>query len=269
MTAPANPLATAEPWDLVAADYTADLLQHFDVFARVAIQRAALPPAARVADVAAGPGTVTVQVAAAGARVSAIDISASMLAQLRRRASEVGVVDRIEVHQGDAQKLPFESGAYDAAFSMFGLMFFPDRHAGLVEMKRVLKPGGRAVISSWVPFAGPFGTLMEAVKEHVPDLPSSGGRLPLGAPEELTAELGAAGFRDVRVEVVPHPIRFGSFEEFWDSLSRTNAPCVLLQRRLGERWSAVAPQVRARVRATLGDGEIVTGTGAYVAVGVA
>src|SRR5262249_40852880 len=76
-----NPLATAEPWDLVAAAYVAESLRHFDVYARAAIELAALPPAPRVADIAAGPGTISVQIARAGGRVSAIDLSEAMLAE--------------------------------------------------------------------------------------------------------------------------------------------------------------------------------------------
>jgi SAM-dependent methyltransferase len=269
-TPPASsPLATAEPWDLVASAYADESLRHFDVYARAAIELAALPPSPRVADVAAGPGTISLQVATAGGRVSAIDLSEAMLAQLRKRARAAGVAAAIDAHLGDAQKLPFESGAYDAAFSMFGLMFFPDRHAGLLEMRRVLKPGGRGVVSSWVPFVGPFGVLMQTVSEFLPGIPLGGGKQPMSTPEELAAEMTAAGFRDVRVEIVPHAITAPSFDALWDSLERTNAPLVLLQRRLGERWTAVAPKIRERVRATLGEDAITLGRGAYVGIGVA
>lgn len=264
-----SPLATAEPWDLVAPAYTAEALRYFEVYARAAIELADLPPAARVVDVAAGPGTLSLQAVARGARVSAIDISPRMLEQLRRRAAEAGVADRVEVHLGDAQKLPFDSEVYDAAFSMFGLMFFPDRHAGLVEMRRVLKKGGRVAISSWVPFVGPFGELMNVVSELIPGIPLGGGAPPLGSVEEIAAELGAAGFRDVRVEQVPHAITAGSFDEFWESMQRTSAPMVLLQNRLGDRWKEAAPRIRERVRATLGDGPLTIGRGAFVGLGTA
>src|SRR4029077_13952354 len=75
-----SPLATAEPWDLVAAGYTAEALPYFEVFSRAALQAARLPSGARIVDVAAGPGTLSLLAAAAGARVSAIDLSEGMLA---------------------------------------------------------------------------------------------------------------------------------------------------------------------------------------------
>jgi SAM-dependent methyltransferase len=266
---PLSPLATPEPWDLVAAAYAAESLKHFDVFSRAAIELAALPPSPRVADVAAGPGTISLQIATAGGRVSAIDLSEGMLAELSRRAEAAGVSAAIDAHRGDAQKLPFESGAYDAAFSMFGLMFFPDRHAGLLEMRRVLKPGGRGVISSWVPFDGAFGALVKGVRELMPDLPLGLGKQALGTAEEMASEMTAAGFREVRVEIVPHAITAPSFEAFWDSMERTNAPLVLLKKRLGERWNEASPKIRERVKSTLGHGELIIGRGAFVGLGVA
>ena len=264
-----SPLATPEPWDLVAPAYAAEALRHFDVFARAAIELAALPPRPRVADVAAGPGTVSLQIAVAGGRASAIDLSRAMLIELRKRASAAGLEGAIDVHHGDGQRLPFETGVYDAAFSMFGLMFFPDRQAGLREMRRVLRSGGRAVVSSWVPFDGPFGELMNAARELIPGLPLGGGKQAMSTAAEVAGEMTAAGLRDVRVEIVPHAITAPTFDAFWDSMLRTNAPLVLLQHRLGERWNAIAPKIRARVRATVGDGELTIGRGAFVGLGTA
>jgi SAM-dependent methyltransferase len=192
-----------------------------------------------------------------------------MLAELAKRAEAAGLTASIVARLGDGQKLPFETGVYDAAFSMFGLMFFPDRHAGLLELRRVLRPGGRAVVSSWVPFAGPFGELMQAASEFIPGLPLGVGRQPMGNPEEIAAEMTAAGFHDVRVETVAYTISAKSFDAFWDSMLRTNAPLVLLRVRLGERWDALAPKIRERVRVALGDGPVELGRGAYLGVGVA
>jgi SAM-dependent methyltransferase len=267
---PKPPLATAAPWNLVASAYVDEALGHFLVYAVEALRLADLQPSARVLDVAAGPGTISVMAAQAGARVTAIDISAEMLACLYARAEAAGVASVIDVHHGDAQTLPFAAGAFDAAFSMFGLMFFPDRHLGLTEMKRVLTPGGRAIISSWVPFAGPFGELMKAVSEVIPEIPL-GGKPPLGSPEAVRAELEAAGFRDVTVETVPYELTTPSFDTLWASLERTNVPLLLLKQRLGDDWATAAPKLRQRVRATMpaGDGPLIIGRGAYLGVGTA
>ena len=124
---PPSPLGTMEPWNLVATGYAAEALPYFQVFAKAALDCLNPGADARIVDVAAGPGTLSLLAAAAGMRVSAIDFSESMVAAFRERAQRANLMDRIDLRQGDGQQLPFESVAYDAAFSMFGLMFFPDR----------------------------------------------------------------------------------------------------------------------------------------------
>ena len=264
----ANPLATAEPWDLVADAYTAEALPHFEVFARAAWAAAAPPPAAFVVDVAAGPGTLGLLAAAAGARVAAVDFSEEMTARFRARAEERGLGAACDIRVGDGQRLPFSDGAFDAAFSLFGLMFFPDRQAGFRELRRVSKPGAPAVVSSWIPFLGPFGALMQVVKELIPGLPLGGGKPPLSDPDDIRREMLEAGFSSVTVEPVAHDLTAPSFDAFWDSMERTNAPLVLIRHRVGQaRWAELAPRIRERVRAALGEGPLVISRGAYLGIG--
>ena len=265
---PASPLATAEPWDLVADGYTAEALPHFEVYARAALAAAALPRGAHIVDVAAGPGTLGLLAAADGARVASIDFSEEMTARFRARAQAMGLADSCDIRVGDGQKLPFSSGAFDAAFSLFGLMFFPDRQAGFRELRRVLQPGAPAVVSSWIPFVGPFGALMQVVKELIPGLPLGGGKPPLSDPEDFRREMSEAGFPSVTVETVAHELTAPSFDAFWDSMERTNAPLVLVRHRVGAlRWAELAPRIRERVRAALGEGPLVIGRGAYLGIG--
>jgi SAM-dependent methyltransferase len=261
-------LGTAEPWDLVAPAYDAELVPYFTLYSRDALARAELPPSARVADVACGPGTLSLLAAAAGARVSALDVSERMVQALRARAAAAGLTGAISVEVGDGQRLPFESRSYDAAFSMFGLMFFPDRVAGMRELERILRPGRRAIISSWVPFEGPFGALMSATQQVMPGLTFGDGPPPLSNPDAIRGEMTAAGFASVSVETIVHELTVPSFDAFWDSMERTNAPLVLLRHRLGpQRWGAMGPKIRDRVRQVLGEGAVVIGRSAFFGIG--
>src|SRR5688572_30595973 len=158
-----SPLASPEPWSLVSDDYSLELLPLFERFSRDALELAPTPAGARLLDVAAGPGTLTLLAAEAGRSLAAIDFSPQMVANLKRRLN--GAQLGADVRLGDGQALPWEDGQFDAAFSMFGLMFFPDRARGFAELLRVLKPGGVAVVSSWAPFEGIFKSVMESLRE--------------------------------------------------------------------------------------------------------
>jgi ubiquinone/menaquinone biosynthesis C-methylase UbiE len=264
----ASPLASPEAWNLVADAYAAELVPIFERFAREALRLAALPPSPRVIDAATGPGTLALLAAAGGARVTAVDFSPAMIAHLRQRA-EAASLAGIDARLGDCQALPFDDESYDGAFSMFGLMFFPDRAAGFGELRRVLRPQGRLVVSSWAPFEGAFALVMESIRAMLPGLPFGQGAAPLGDPEQFAQEMAAAGLRDVVIHPVKHTKTEPSLAEFWESLQRTMAPVVLLRRKLGEqRWSEVARGVLDRLRSELGDGPIEERFTALLGVGV-
>jgi ubiquinone/menaquinone biosynthesis C-methylase UbiE len=266
-----SPLATPEPWDLVADDYTAELLPMFEHFARAALELARARAqrsdwrGARVLDVATGPGTLALLAAQSGARVTAVDFSEQMLENLKRRASDAP----IEVVRGDGQALTLASGAFDAAFSMFGLMFFPDRSKGFAELERTLNVGGVAVVSSWAPFEGVFKTTIAALREELPDIPLGSGNAALGEPEGFASELAAAGFEAAKVEQHAYTTSASSARSFWESCERTTAPIVLLRRRLGnERWQPIAQKVLERLECEHGAGPVEFSTTAYLGSGL-
>jgi SAM-dependent methyltransferase len=262
-----SPLATPEPWTLVADAYSTELLPLFEPFSRDALKLAELPRSPRIADVATGPGTLALMAAEGGASVSALDFSDSMIAQLRRRVAEAHL-GGIEAEVGDGQALPFSSDAYDGAFSMFGLMFFPDRAAGFRELLRILRLRGRAVVGSWAPYQGAFLTLMQSLSAVLPDFPFKNAGWPLSDPDVFAREMEAAGFRDVTIHNVTHSKAAPSPAELWALAQRTMAPVVLLRRRMGEeRWTGIARRVSERLRGELGDGPVDVSLTAYLGAG--
>lgn len=108
-------------------------------------------PGERVLDLAAGTGTSSVPFAEAGAIVVPVDFSLGMLQVGKRRQPSLPFV------AGDGMHLPFADQSFDAATISFGLRNIQDRMAGLAELRRVLRPGGRLVVCefshpTWAPF---------------------------------------------------------------------------------------------------------------------
>ena len=122
----------------------------FEPWAKVLLEGADLRRGESVLDVATGPGTVArlaaVRLGAEG-RVVATDIAQPMLDIAKAKAPPGGAP--IEYLNSPAAPLPAAAGAFDAVLCQQGLQFFPDRPAALREMRRVLKPGGRAAIAVW------------------------------------------------------------------------------------------------------------------------
>ncbi|MEV0249849.1 methyltransferase domain-containing protein [Nocardia sp. NPDC050712] len=242
-----NPLAAAEPWDLVADGYAEEALAIMEPFSARALELAGLSQDSQVLDVAAGPGTLSLLAAPQSARVVALDFAAHMLEVLDRAAKAAGH-STIETRVGDGQALPFADNEFDAAFSMFGLMFFPDRTRGFSELRRVLRPGGVAVVSSWAPvIESPlmrmmFGAMTAAdptIQEPQPNY------LSLENPEVFATEMRAAGFAGVTIQRHTTEVSYPDGTQMWDSMARSSAPLALLRRRLGEPlWSERAPVMR-------------------------
>ncbi|MDT0320949.1 demethylmenaquinone methyltransferase [Streptomyces millisiae] len=119
---------------------------------RKAVARAvAARPGERVLDLAAGTGTSSEPFAAAGAFTVPCDFSLGMLAKGKRR------VPWLPFTAGDATRLPFRDGSFDAATISFGLRNVQDTDGALREMLRVVRPGGRLVVCefshpTWAPF---------------------------------------------------------------------------------------------------------------------
>lgn len=263
---PPSPLASPEPWNLVSDDYTQELLPMFELFAKDALELAPTPAGARLLDVAAGPGTLTLLAAESGRSVASIDFSPQMVQNLKRRLN--GAQLGADVRLGDGQALPWDDAEFDAAFSMFGLMFFPDRGRGFAELLRVLKPGGVAVVSSWAPFEGVFKSLMAAMQQVLPDIPFGKGKGPLGDPDELAQEMRDAGFSDVRVETKAHALPLESAASFWAVAERTTAPIVLLRNKLGEGpWAEISRSVAKMLENEYGSAPLQMQTTAYLGVG--
>jgi ubiquinone/menaquinone biosynthesis C-methylase UbiE len=263
-----SPLAVPETWDLVVPEYMRELMPVFETFSQDALARAGVGRGSRVVDVAAGPGTLALLAARRGARVTAVDFAPRMIAALRERVAAEGL--DLEALVGDGMAMALPDRAFDAGFSMFGLMFFPDRPRGFRELHRVLVPGGRAVISSWAPMerAPAMNVLYKSLAEVLSGASAPrDGMMPLSNPETCQREMSEAGFVEVAVHEVGTQVEYASTAAMVEAMVRSNAPVALARKAQGEKWGAIERALKEKVSAELGTGRQVLAYNAYLTVG--
>jgi demethylmenaquinone methyltransferase/2-methoxy-6-polyprenyl-1,4-benzoquinol methylase len=161
---------------------------------------AVVQPGARVLDACCGTGDLAIAAEREGGIVTGLDFSAEMLARARRKSSTI-IWD-----QGDVLALPYVEGSFDAATVGFGVRNVADLRAALLELRRVVRPGGRLAILEITQPRGPlrpffslwFDRVVPLLGRVLPGgkaytyLPASVRRFP-GA-EELAGLIDEAGF---------------------------------------------------------------------------
>lgn len=189
---------------------------------RAMLEAAALEPGDRVLELACGPGGLGIAAAdrvGADGEVVLSDVAPQMtaIAAARSEARGLGNVTTLDL---DLERLDQPDGSYDAVLCREGIMLVPDHDGAASEMRRVLRPGGRAVVSVWGPRErNPWlGAMLGAVGTQLgmmfppPGLP---GPFALDGRDKLLAVLSGAGFEDVAVDEVEAPWIGASFDQWW------------------------------------------------------
>ncbi len=107
------------------------------------------PLPGRVLDIGTGRGFTAVELASRGAGVTTIDMSEEMLKSAWLHAVDAGVADKIEFHLADGGDLPFEEGSFEVVIMINVLHHLENPGAVLLEIARVLMPGGRLVVADF------------------------------------------------------------------------------------------------------------------------
>jgi ubiquinone/menaquinone biosynthesis C-methylase UbiE len=182
-----------------------------------------------VLEVGCGTGRLAAALAERGARVWAVDPSADMLAQARAAAGK-----RVGFKQGRAEALPFKDGWFERAVLRL-VVHLVDRERALPELARVVAPGGRAVLATFVPehfehywLTTVFPQIAEIDRARFPEAAT------------LAAELADAGFDPMRTRTLTQRVRLSRE----DALERIRGRYISTLRLLDEETVA-AGLVRA------------------------
>ena len=199
----------AATYDLAASHAVSDPIE--EAAWRAALLRSLPEPGARVLDVGAGTGSLSLLAAELGYRVTALDLSPGMLAKAREKADDRGL--EIEFVEGPATRPP--DGPFDAVIERHLVWTTPDPTAAL-RAWRLVAPGGRLAV-----FEGVWGaaTPMDRIKDaaagalrramgsapdhHAPYAPEVLAQLPLGrmaSPLPLIEAVRAAGWAGIRIQ---------------------------------------------------------------------
>jgi len=189
----------------------------------------------RVLDVACGTGLVSFRLAAAvGVRGAVVgtDISGEMIEAARRQAAERGL-DNASFERSDAEALPFADASFDAAVCGLGLMYVPDPVKALCEMRRLLRPGGRAAAAVWgarqrCGWAEIFPITDARVASEVCPM-----FFQLGTKDMLAHALAAAGFTEIRSQRLQTTLHYATPDEALGAVFR-GGPVALAYSRFDE-----------------------------------
>lgn len=244
----------------------------FAPWASYLIRSAYAQPGERVLDVACGTGIVARHVAprvGSHGMVIGLDLNPDMLSMARAAAARKGLP--IEWCAGRAEQLLFPEGNFDLVLCQFGLMLFTDRHAALTEMHRVLRTGGRVVLSVWQGLdRHPFYQTLHDVSQRRLGRSGVQDAFSLGDSDELRRLLTDAGFPHVEIEPVSITARFPNPEEFlaWE-IDVDPAAIPALQYLDAQAQQAILAAVRQDMQATLHEvmqgGQVVIPFHAHVA----
>ena len=242
---------TPESWGSASRGYAEKVAPFLmRTFADALVERLNVDSNTEALEIGAGSGALTEALSPRVKSLLATDFAPSMVAVLRERMETLGAKN-VRFAVMDGQALELEDARFDAAACSFALMLFPDRAKGFAELRRVLRPGGRAVVSGW---AGPdkfevFGLFLGAMSTAFPDMPPPPSPPPvfsLADPADFKRQMEAGGFRDVEVDFVARDLEVANFEEMWGMLTIGAPPVQILFDRVG-------PSGRDRLRERLAE----------------
>jgi SAM-dependent methyltransferase len=220
-------------------------------------------PGERVLELACGPGSVGMAAAtrvAPDGEVVLSDVVPQMTAIAAARANALSL-ENVSTRVLDLEAIDEPEGAYDVVLCREGLMLVPDPARAAREIRRVLRPGGRAAVAVWGPRErNPWlGIVFDTVSAQL-GAPTPPPGIPhpfsLDDADTLTSVLEAAGLSEVSVEEVPSPYQAVSVQGWWERSCALAGP---LAQKLAALPEPAAQALRARAAEAVRGYETPTG----------
>jgi ubiquinone/menaquinone biosynthesis C-methylase UbiE len=203
-------------WDEVAVEYTKDRLGIFERYAGRLLELLHPSSGSSILDVGCGSGAVTLQAttwAGPEGLVIGSDIAVTML-NLGRAKAEDEKAD-VMFCQVDAERLGFRNASFDSVTCAFSLFQFTDMEMALIEMWRVLKPGGRLGLSNWgTGYFSPIASIQRDLFRTFNIKPLLNNPLSF-KPSELNELLTRTGYSGVELIEETDEVWFNTAEEIW------------------------------------------------------
>ena len=211
-----------------SGDYPAVAAELIPALGPRLVQACGIGPGRQVLDVAAGSGNAAIPAAAAGAIVTASDLTPELFDTGRTIAAQRGVeLDWIEA---DAESMPFADNSFDVVMSCVGAMFAPHHKVTADEMIRVVRPGGTIGMINWTP-SGFIGNLFATMKPYAPPPPPGASPAPLWGDPDHVRELFGDRVTDLTTHretvLMDHCATPSDFREYW---KRNYGPTIMTYR---------------------------------------
>ncbi len=264
----------AERWDVSASRYEATFEPFTTDIARTALGMSPIERGAHAIDIGAGPGGFALELARRGAaRVLAVDFSPAMVERIRARAAAASL-PAVEARVMDGQALEVPDGAFDVAWSVFGVILFPDADRGFAEMRRVLRDDGCATIVAWT---APeryelMNVLTEIIAAAAPDFAppkSVPAQLRFKDAEVLDEAMRRAGFRSVEIAPVTGRWQIRDARSLVDNIAFAPGMAALFDALGADRAKRVRDGLLRELEGRHGPGSFALAAQAYLAKALA
>jgi cyclopropane fatty-acyl-phospholipid synthase-like methyltransferase len=149
-----------------------------------------------------------------GVHITGINISSLQVGRAEQRVRDAGLIDKIDLREGDATAMPFEDGTFHKVVALESAFHFPSRKRFLQEAHRVLRPGGRIALAD---FADAPEASRRGLRQRVARFAGvSSWQIPpqnLISREQYAEDMRACGFHHVEVKSIGHHV-FAPFEAY-------------------------------------------------------